>query len=58
MTPVEYDRMVADLVNFMVYLSEPVKHYRQQLGIYVLMFLGVLFVFAYALKKEFWKDVH
>jgi ubiquinol-cytochrome c reductase cytochrome c1 subunit len=58
MTPAEYDRMVADLVNFLSYMSEPVKHYRQQLGIYVLMFLGVLFVFAYALKKEFWKDVH
>ena len=58
MTPVEYDRMVADLVNFLVYMAEPVKHFRQQLGIYVLMFLGVMFVFAYALKKEFWKDVH
>jgi ubiquinol-cytochrome c reductase cytochrome c1 subunit len=31
---------------------------RQHLGIYVLLFLGVLFVLAYALKKEFWKDVH
>jgi len=58
MAPVEYDRLAADLVNFLVYLSEPVKHFRQQLGIYVLMFLGVLFVLAYALKKEFWKDVH
>jgi ubiquinol-cytochrome c reductase cytochrome c1 subunit len=58
MTAVEYDRLVADLVNFLVYVSEPVKHYRQQLGLYVLMFLGVLFVLAYALKKEFWKDVH
>ncbi len=58
MTPVEYDRLAADLVNFLVYMSEPVKHFRQQLGIYVLMFLGVLFVLAYALKKEFWKDVH
>ena len=58
MTPAEYDRLVADLVNFLAYVAEPVKHYRQQLGFYVLMFLGVLLVFAYALKKEFWKDVH
>ena len=28
------------------------------IGIYVLLFLGVLFVLAYALKKEYWKDVH
>jgi len=58
MSPVEYDRMVADLVNFLSYTAEPSRHFRQQLGIYVLMFLGVLFVLAYALKKEFWKDVH
>ena len=58
MTPAEYDRLVADLVNFLSYVAEPAKHYRQQLGYYVLMFLAVLFVFAYVLKKEFWKDVH
>jgi ubiquinol-cytochrome c reductase cytochrome c1 subunit len=58
MAPVEYDRTVADLVNFLVYVGEPAKHFRQQLGLYVLMFLSVLFVLAYALKKEFWKDVH
>ena len=58
MSPAEYDRFVADLVNFLVYMSEPVKHQRQQIGLFVLMFLGVLLVLAYALKKEFWKDVH
>ncbi len=54
----EYDRLVADLVNFLVYMAEPVQQYRRQLGLYVLMFLGVLFVLAYALKKEYWKDIH
>jgi ubiquinol-cytochrome c reductase cytochrome c1 subunit len=58
MTPVEYDRMIADLVNFLRYLGEPARETRQTLGIYVLVFLGVLFVLAYFLKKEFWKDVH
>jgi ubiquinol-cytochrome c reductase cytochrome c1 subunit len=58
MSPAEYDRMVADLVNFLVYLGEPSRQFRIDLGIYVLMFLGVLFVLAYLLKKEFWKDVH
>jgi ubiquinol-cytochrome c reductase cytochrome c1 subunit len=24
----------------------------------VLIFLGVLFVFAYLLKREYWKDIH
>jgi ubiquinol-cytochrome c reductase cytochrome c1 subunit len=58
LTPVEYDRLVADLVNFLVYTGEPGRKFRVELGIYVLIFLGVLFVLAYALKKEYWKDVH
>ena len=42
----------------MAYVAEPAKHTRQQLGLVVLIFLGVLFVFAYWLKREYWKDVH
>jgi len=58
LSPAEYDRMVGDLVNFLAYVGEPARQSRIELGIYVLMFLGVLFVFAYFLKKEYWKDVH
>ena len=58
LSPIEYDRMVADLVNYMTYMSEPVANTRTTLGLYVLLALGVLYVLAYLLKKEFWKDVH
>jgi ubiquinol-cytochrome c reductase cytochrome c1 subunit len=58
MKPAEYDRMVGDLVNFLVYVGEPSRQSRVELGIFVLLFLGVLFVLAYLLKKEYWKDVH
>lgn len=58
LSPPEYDRLVGDLVNFMVYMAEPAKRTRIEIGIYVLLFLGVLFVLAYALKREYWKDVH
>jgi ubiquinol-cytochrome c reductase cytochrome c1 subunit len=58
MSPDEYDGMVRDLTNFLAYAGEPMKLERQRLGVYVLIFLGVLFLLAYALKKEFWKDVH
>lgn len=54
----EYDQFVADLVNFMVYLAEPVQAERHSLGWKVLLFLVIFFGFAYALKKEYWKDVH
>ncbi len=58
MTPEEYDAMVRDLTNFLTYAGEPSRLERRQLGVYVLIFLGVFLVLTYLLKKEFWKDVH
>lgn len=58
MSPAEYDRAMRDLVNFMVYLGEPARMDRAAVGKWVLLFLVVLLVVAYALKKEYWKDVH
>jgi len=57
-TPAEFDRTVRDLVNFLDYMGEPIKLERQRLGIKVMLFLFVLFIFAYLLKKEYWKDIH
>jgi len=54
----EYDRQVADLVGFLVYMGEPGAGFRKQLGVGVLLFLSLLFVVAYLLKREYWKDVH
>jgi len=58
MTPAEYQSATNDLVNFMTYMAEPVRLERQRLGIFVLLFLAIFFIFAYLLKKEYWKDVH
>ncbi len=58
LSPVEYDRMVADLVNYMVFMAEPARASRTTIGMFVLLALSLLFVLAYALKKEYWKDVH
>ena len=54
----EYDAFVADLVNFMVYMGEPVQLERKSMGIYVLIFLFFFTILAYMLKKEYWKDIH
>jgi ubiquinol-cytochrome c reductase cytochrome c1 subunit len=54
----EYDKQVADLVGFLTWMSEPQAEFRKRLGAGVLIFLVLLFGFAYALKKEYWKDVH
>jgi ubiquinol-cytochrome c reductase cytochrome c1 subunit len=48
---------VRDLVNFLVFVGEPSGVHRKPIGIVVLFVLGVVFIFAYLLKKEYWKDV-
>jgi ubiquinol-cytochrome c reductase cytochrome c1 subunit len=58
LTTVEYDTMVADLVGFLVYVGEPAAQERKHMGYYVLLALFLLSIITYALKKEFWKDVH
>jgi ubiquinol-cytochrome c reductase cytochrome c1 subunit len=57
LSQVEYDAAVRDLVNFLAYVGEPAAGKRKTIGIVVLFALGVLFIFAYLLKKEYWKDV-
>lgn len=54
----EFDSMVGDLVNYLDWMAEPAKQKRMHTGLLVLAFLGVFFVIAYYLKKEFWKDIH
>jgi len=58
LSPQEYDVFVRDIANFLDYAGEPVKAKRQSLGVFITLFLLVGFVFAYLLKKEYWKDVH
>jgi ubiquinol-cytochrome c reductase cytochrome c1 subunit len=57
MAPEEFDQLVNDLVNFLVYVGEPHQLERQRLGKYVLFYILLFIVVAYLLKKEYWKDV-
>ena len=54
----DYDKQIADLVGFITWMGEPTAGLREKMGYGVLAFLGVLFVLAYALKKDYWKDIH
>jgi ubiquinol-cytochrome c reductase cytochrome c1 subunit len=58
MSAEEYDQAVKDLVAFLDYLAEPYKETRHSVGTGVLIFLFVLLILSYLLKKEYWKDVH
>jgi ubiquinol-cytochrome c reductase cytochrome c1 subunit len=58
MSRVEYEAFAADLVNYLDYMAEPSRNKRINIGIVVLLYLGVLFAFAYWMKRTYWKDVH
>ncbi|MDV7209695.1 cytochrome c1 [Azotobacter beijerinckii] len=58
LTADEFDDKVKNLVTFLAYSANPVKLESQRIGSYVLLFLAVFFVFAYLLKREYWRDVH
>ncbi|MBC9252118.1 cytochrome C [Pseudomonas alcaligenes] len=57
-TEAEFDETVHNLVTFLAYSANPVKLESQRIGTYVLLYLAFFFVFAYLLKREYWKDVH
>lgn len=57
MSPEDYDAFVRDTVNFLEYISEPVRATRRVLGVWVLMFLIVFLIIATMLKNQIWKDV-
>lgn len=57
MSPRDFDRAMLDLTAFMEYIAEPAALQRERLGIWVLLFLGLLTFLAYLLYKEYWKDV-
>jgi len=54
----EFDTLAGDLTNFMAFMAEPAKQQRNHLGWLVLLFLSVLLVLTYKLKKAYWKDIH
>ena len=58
LSPDEYQKFVGDLVNFMAYAAEPGKSVRMGVGPKAMLYLLVLLVLCYLLKKEFWRDIH
>ncbi len=52
-----YEETVTDLVNFMVYLGEPIKLKRKTIGVWTIVYLLVLLVIVYLLKQEYWREI-
>ncbi|MBI5329119.1 MAG: cytochrome c1 [Betaproteobacteria bacterium] len=57
-TQAEYDALVGDLVNYLNWMGEPSQGQRKTIGLLVILFLGLFYIAAFYLKREFWKDVH
>jgi len=53
----DYDMIVRDTVNFLAYISEPIRADRRKIGTWVLIYLLVFLIIARMLKKQIWKDV-
>ncbi len=53
----EYDQKLRDVSNFLTYVGDPSVLKRYDLGWKVMLFLFIMFIFAYLLKREYWKDV-
>jgi ubiquinol-cytochrome c reductase cytochrome b subunit len=53
----EYDQAVYDISNFLYYVGDPSRLERHRLGVYVLLFLVILFVFTWLLGREYNKAV-
>ena len=57
MTKAEFDENMADLTAFLVWASDPTGQFRKQLGVWVLLFLGVFVFVAWRLNAAYWKDI-
>ncbi len=57
MTPLEYDQAMGDLVGYLQWMAEPAQNHRVRIGVWVMLFLVVLFVLVWRLNAAFWKDV-
>lgn len=57
-TPATVDQMARDVALFLHWAAEPELEQRRQMGIKIVLFLGVLGVLAYGVKRRIWADLH
>ena len=57
MTPLQYDQAVGDLVGYLQWMAEPAQNSRVRVGVWVLLFLGVLTFITWRLNAAFWKEI-
>ena len=58
LSPEQFDQVAYDITNFLSYTAEPIQLERRALGLKVIGFLILFFLFAFMLKRELWKKLH
>jgi cytochrome c1 len=58
LTPEEFEQATYDITNFLYYVAEPARQDRYRLGVYVLLFLVVLYAVTALLGREYGKEFH
>ncbi|HWP11815.1 MAG TPA: cytochrome c1 [Ramlibacter sp.] len=58
MTPLQYEQAVGDLVGYLQWMAEPAQNSRMRVGVWVLLFLGLLTAVTWRLNAAYWKEVH
>lgn len=53
----EYDAAIGDLVNYLQWMAEPAQNNRKRIGVWVVLFLGVLTLITWRLNAAYWKDI-
>ena len=54
----EFDNLIYDLTNFLVYVGEPAKAERERIGWYVIFFFVIFTALSSLLYREYQKDYH
>lgn len=56
-TPTTQDQIIRDVTSFLAWTAEPELDERKSIGIKVLLFLFLLTLMLYAVKRKIWKDI-
>ena len=54
----EFDKLIYDLTNFLVYVGEPAKAERERIGWYVIFYFLIFTALSSLLYREYQKDYH
>ena len=56
-TPTSQDQIIRDVTSFLAWTAEPELDERKSIGVRVLLFLFLLTLMLYAVKRKIWRDV-